>query len=288
MNILLTGASGFIGRNIAAVLSDAGHRIKPASRRNGFDFRRMQSPSDWLPHLDGVDAVINCVGIIGESRVQRFAVLHARAPCALFRACKQCGVRRVLQISALGTDDTAFSAYHLSKRMADDCLRNLELDWFVLRPSLIYGRGGGSARLFMRLAALPLIPVIGDGQQLLQPVHISDVVATVVRSLDSPDVRQTLDVVGAETVTFADWLQSMRQAQGLSSAPLLHLPFPLTLALSHIARHFSPMLQPENLRMLQSGYWADHHALERFLGRKPIAPERHLFFSDVITPWSTS
>ena len=288
MNILLTGASGFIGRNIATALSAAGHRVTPLSRRHGVDFCHMQTPADWLPYLDGVDAVINSVGIIGESGAQRFEPLHALAPAALFRACVQAGVRRVLQISALGADATAFSAYHLSKRAADDCLRSLDLDWFVLRPSLIYGRGGTSAELFMRLAALPLIPVVGRGQQELQPVHISDVVATVMHSLVSAQARQTLDIVGSETITFAEWLQCMRQAQGLPRARLLHVPFGLAMACARLGRHFNPMLQPENLRMLQTGYWADVRPLVQFLGRLPLSVDARLFFTDVVPTGSSS
>ncbi|MBS1190827.1 MAG: NAD-dependent epimerase/dehydratase [Rhodocyclaceae bacterium] len=288
MNVLLTGGSGFIGRNIMAALSAAGHQVRPVSRRSGIDFSRLLTPAHWLPHLEGIDAVINCVGIIGEHGAQRFEPLHTLAPTALFRACAEAGIRRVVQISALGADATAFSAYHLSKRAADDFLRGLDLDWFVLRPSLIYGRGGKSADLFMRLAAWPLIPVIGDGQQELQPVHIGDVVATVMGSLTSPAARQTLDIVGPETVTFAEWLQRMRQAQGLGRAPVLPIPFPLAMALTRIGRHFSPMLQPENLRMLQTGYWADVRPLAQFLGRLPRAAEPGLFFSDVLSMGSPS
>lgn len=280
MNILLTGANGFIGRNITAALATTGHQIKPVSRHHGTNFVLMTTPEHWLPHLKNIDAVINCVGIIGETGSQRFEPLHTLAPSALFRACAQAGIRRVLQISALGADDTAFSAYHLSKRAADDALRGLDLDWFVLRPSLIYGKGGKSAELFMRLARLPVIPVIGDGLQKLQPVHISDVVATVMHCLTSPEIRKTLDIVGTETVTFIEWLQWMRRAQGLPPAPVLRVPFPLALAVSRVARHFNTMLQPENLRMLQTGYWADVQPLAHFLGRMPLSIEPRLFFSD--------
>lgn len=236
--------------------------------------------TDWLPHLDGIDAVINSVGIIGETGAQRFAALHSTAPTALFRACAHAGVRRVLQISALGADETAFSAYHLSKRAADDCLRSLDLDWFVLRPSLVYGRGGRSAALFMRLAALPLIPVFGDGQQNLQPVHISDVVASVLHSLTSTKTRQTLDIVGSETISFAEWLQWMRCAQGLPRGRLLRIPFALALAGARMGRYIEPILQPENLRMLQQGYWADVQPLQQFLGRMPLALDPALLFSN--------
>lgn len=288
MNVLLTGGSGFLGRNIAVALAASGHKITSVSRSHGVDFARMQAPQDWLPHLEGVDAVINCVGIIGESGSQRFAPLHTLAPAALFRACRQAGVRRVIQISALGADASAFSSYHLSKRAADDVLRSLELDWFVLRPSLIYGRGGKSAGLFMRLAAMPLIPVIGDGQQKLQPIHISDVVATVMQCLASTTPRQTLDIVGSETVTFEEWLQWMRKAQGLPRTRVVHIPFAAAMFLARLVGRFNPMLQAENLRMLQTGYWTGVEPLARFLGRMPLAIESSLFFMDAALTGRTS
>lgn len=109
MKILLTGGSGFIGRNLGAALAAKGHIVLTASRGNGFNFAHMLTENEWLPHLQGVDAVINSVGIIGECRDQRFDTLHTHAPVALFRACRLAGVRRLVQISALGADETAFS-----------------------------------------------------------------------------------------------------------------------------------------------------------------------------------
>jgi uncharacterized protein YbjT (DUF2867 family) len=286
MNILLTGASGFIGRNIAYQLNAAGHQVRCVSRSQGFDFCQMQGSNDWLPLLDGIDAVINSVGIIGEAATQRFTPLHTLAPQALFRACGEAGVRRVVQISALGADASAFSAYHRSKLAADDYLRSLDLDWFVLRPSLVYGSGGTSSELFMRLARLPLIPLIGSGQQQLQPVHISDVVATVIACLSAPQAQQTLDIVGSQTLSFAEWLQCMRRAQGLPAGRMLHIPLMLAMAGTWLGRRLSPMLQPDNLRMLQTGYLADVQPISEFLGRSPRALEPQLFFLDArpLTP----
>jgi uncharacterized protein YbjT (DUF2867 family) len=280
MNILLTGASGFIGASLARALGAAGHQVRPVSRRHGIDLRDLRRPDDWRPLLADIDVAINCVGIIGESRGQTFSTLHAEAPVALFDACVAAGVRRVIQVSALGADDAAFSDYHLSKRAADDHLRGLDLDWFVLRPSLIYGRGGGSAGLFLRVARLPMIPVIGDGRQTLQPIHISDVVATTLRCLDARPARQTIDIVGRESVGFADWLQSMRRAQGRSQASLLRVPYAMALAVAYAGRRLVPILQPDNVRMLRAGYHADFRGLEAFLGRpaRPFSPA--LFFVD--------
>ena len=283
MNILLTGASGFLGRNIATRLRAAGHQVRPVCRSQGVDFAHMLEPADWLPLLAGVDAVINCVGIIGETATQRFQALHATAPQALFRACASAGVRRVVQVSALGADAQAFSAYHRSKLAADDCLRSLALDWFVLRPALIYGHGGTSAKLFMALARLPLLPVIGSGEQTVQPVHIRDVVDGVLACLVTTQTRQTLDIVGAETLTFKQWLHTLRAAQGLTPCPTLRIPLRLALAVAWLGHHFSPLLQPDNLRMLQAGYQGDGQALSTLLGRSPLAFAPALLQQDAST-----
>ena len=283
MNILLTGASGFLGRNIATRLRAAGHQVRPVCRRQGVNFAHMLEPADWLPLLAGVDAVINCVGIIGETATQRFQALHTTAPQALFRACASAGVRRVVQVSALGADAQAFSAYHRSKLAADDCLRSLALDWFVLRPALIYGHGGTSAQLFMALARLPLLPVIGSGEQAVQPVHIRDVVDGVLACLVTEQTRQTLDIVGAETLTFKQWLHTLRAAQGLTPCPTLRIPLRLALAVAWLGHHFSPLLQPDNLRMLQAGYQGDGQALSTLLGRSPLAFAPALLQQDAST-----
>lgn len=269
MKILLTGASGFLGRHLRQALVGGGHQVVPVSRRDGVDLTGLTTPARWLPYLTGVDAVINAAGIIGETRHQSFDVLHRRAPQALFQACAQLGVSRAVQISALGADDTAFSAYHLSKRAADEQLRSGPLDWFVLRPSLVDGDGGASSTLFRRLARLPLIPVVGNGQQPIQPVRLDDLTATVIHCLSAQRARQTLDVVGPEAFGFLDWLQRLRAAQGLRPARVLHLPAGMVRSLVALGQPFSPLLRVDNLRMLQAGNVADAAPLADFLGRMP-------------------
>lgn len=270
MKILLTGASGFIGQNLVAALSQAGHDLVLVSRRHGLDFSEMQTAAQWRPWLTGVDAVINAVGIIGETGTQRFEALHTRAPMALFDACVEAGIRRVIQISALGADETAFSAYHLSKRAADDHLKQLPLDWFILRPSVIYGRGGTSSELFLRLARSPVLPVIGDGRQQLQPVHVADVVATVLACLGTQRAQKTLDIVGNEVIEYAEWLQRLRVAQGYRRAWVMHIPVWLVMLGVRLGQFLSPMLRPDNIRMLVTGYHAPPAAWNEFLGRSAL------------------
>ena len=273
MKIVLTGASGFIGRHILQVLEQTGHEVVPVSRQHGFDFMQMLTPENWLPHLHDVEVVINSVGIITETHGQTFAALHYHAPAALFRACVMAGVPRVVQISALGADEQAFTPYQLSKKAADDVLRSLPLEWFVLRPSLVYGEGGKSSAMFRFMASLPVIPLVGDGRQRIQPVHVSDVVATVMQCLQAASARRTLDVVGPYPLSFVEWLQTMRLESGRKAAPTLPIPFSLIMAMAHLGRFIVPMLHPDNLRMLQRGNTATVQPLVDFLGRMPLSVE---------------
>jgi uncharacterized protein YbjT (DUF2867 family) len=124
--------------------------------------------------LPGIDAVINCAGILQDAPGTSVVGVHLRGPAALFRACQDAGVRRVVHLSAVGVDREAPTAFSRSKRAGDEALMALELDWVILRPSVVVGRSvyGGSA-LMRGLAALPLLPVMPQTAPL-QPVWLDD------------------------------------------------------------------------------------------------------------------
>ncbi len=247
MRILLTGANGFIGGQLLAGLTARGHEVvgavrNPATLRGRFpdvdavavDFNRDIAASDWMSRLAGIDAVINCAGVLHGGQGQDIEAIHAKAPIALFDACVAAEVRRVVQISAISADAEAGTIYALTKKRADDHLRSLPLDWTVLRPSLIYGEGsyGGTSAL-RGLAGLPLItPMVGDGSASFRPLHIDDLVETVVRVIESERfVGETLDPAGPEIVSLRDLVLRYRSWLGLRPALTFPLP-PLLMALA--------------------------------------------------------
>jgi uncharacterized protein YbjT (DUF2867 family) len=287
MRILITGASGFIGRHLADALLAEGHHVIAAVRRPdvfpalercravAMDFSRDTTPECWLPRLRDIDAVVNCVGIIGEDRHNRFDDLHRRGPIALFQACEQAGIRRVVQVSALGAESGAFSRYHLSKKAADDFLASTELDWVVLQPSMVYGPGGASLALFSALAALPRTPLLGNGRQWLQPVHIDDLVAAVKRVLaPAAPSRQRMPLVGPRPIAMNDFLALLRRWLGYRPAPAVSAPWALVLPMADlIGRWVATPFNGEALRMLRVGNTGDPSELTKLLGHAPIAPE---------------
>lgn len=281
MRILLTGASGFIGSRLLHALRADGHEVVCASRSRptephdhwvAIDFARATRPEAWLPHLQGVQAVVNAVGILRENGPQTFQALHTDAPKALFDACVQAGVRQVVQISALGADDEARSRYHLSKRAADRHLLSLPVAGTVLQPSVVFGPGGSSTKLFMTLASLPVLGLPAGGRQTLQPVHVDDVVDAVRELLRSPGrcAGEIVPLVGPDPTTLGEYLQSMRSMMSLPRAPAFPVP---AFAMRWAARagDLTPkaLLDTESWQMLERGNTGPVEPAARLLGRTP-------------------
>ena len=285
MNVLLTGANGFIGKYLLAGLLEAGHRVVPAVRDPAAadrllpepgsiaaDLNRDIRPEDWLPRLSGVDAVINCAGVLQGGRGQSIEAIHADAPIALFKACARAGVRRVIQISAISAEPEAGTAYAQTKRMADDFLKTSALDWVILRPSLVYAEGAcGGTALFRALAALPFaVPLPGRGDGIFRPIHMDDLCTTVVTLLERPDImRVTIDPVGPDRLTLREILTDLRRWLGFGPAPLVEIPMPFVRA---VARLGDVLGGPVNSTALRQMAFGNDGAPEPFVAATGIRP----------------
>jgi uncharacterized protein YbjT (DUF2867 family) len=250
VRILLIGANGFIGGRLLAGLRKRGHDVvaavrNPETLRRRFpeieaiavDFNRDVSPETWRARLSGIDAAINCTGVLQASRGQDIEAIHATAPIALFEACVQAGVAKVVQISAISANAEAGTLYALTKKRADDHLRSLDLQWTVLRPSLVYGEGSyGGTSTIRALAALPFVaPRIGDGSAAFRPIHVDDLVEAVARILGSDRLaRRTLEPVGPHTLTLGGIVAKYRGWLGLTPAREIVIPFVAALTMGRV------------------------------------------------------
>lgn len=268
MRILLTGQGGFIGSRLRRALNRRGHEVPPFR----IDFREALEPAAWAPHVARFDAVVNAAGIFRERQPGDFERVHAVAPIALFRAAAQAGVPLLVQVSALGADEGATTAFHLSKRAGDDGLRALRRPALVLQPSLVYGPGGASARLMNLLATLPVLPLPGGGRQPVQPIHVDDLVAAVVALLEGPrpDGPVTVALVGPEPVALRDYLAALRASLGYGDARCVAVPPRLAGPLAAVAARLTTWpIDPSALEMLGRGNVADAGATRAALGREP-------------------
>ena len=291
MRIFLTGATGFIGQHLLLALLRQQHQVTaccrqpqmlqqrfPAIHIAAVDFNTMLDSDEWLPYLKDIDVVINVVGIIQDSSNQSFVNIHANAPKALFEACERADVKRVIQISALGADVDQSARYYQSKGMADQSLQASALDWVIFKPSVVYGPNAKSMAFFKAMACLPVVPLIGEGQQLLQPVYIDDLVNAIVKGIDTTiPGKQVIPAVGPKSICFIDLLTSLRHWFGKSKMPVIKIPAKLFRQLAITGRWIGePVINPESVDMLEQGNCADVDEFTEFLGYEPQSLDKVL------------
>lgn len=287
--IFVTGGTGFVGRSIVRRLLSRGERVRLLCRS---DRRRFVEDEkiEWIPGeigsresllrgTKGADAVIHLVGILVEPGGQTFEKLHVDGTRNVVEAMKQAGVRRLLHMSALGTRPNAASRYHRTKWRAEELVRASPLDATIFRPSLIFGQEDRSVNLLAKIASYsPVVPVLGSGENRLQPVWVEDVSEGFVRALDNPIAYgKCYEFCGLRTYTFNDLIDLILRIKEISR-PKVHLPIwamkgPASLA-ERILPH--PPLTRDQLTMLQEDNICSENDASKELGLSFKGPEEIL------------
>jgi len=291
MNIFLTGATGFIGQHILKACLEQGHRVTacvrdtkqahqrfPTAQFIEGNFATDHATDDWLLRLTGIDIVINTAGIIQQRGTNTFDAIHRRAACALFQACEQNKIKKIIQISALGADDTAFSEYHLSKKAADDYLTQLTTNWIIFMPSIVYGPGAKSMALFTAMAALPWTPLIDKGHQAIQPIHVDDLVRAILATITSNTIHHCrLEVPGPKAITLKTLLTLLKAWLGMDNKAFIPVPYNLVLALAPLSRIFgNTPVSPDTVKMLNHSNTANVQPFINLFGFSPVSFETAL------------
>lgn len=279
MNILVCGANGFVGRHLTQSLRDAGHTVFRGVRRPtqpgdvAIDYRTDTAKEIWMPRLSDIDAIVNAVGVLRNSAAKPMSKLHAETPQALFAACAETGVKRIVHFSALGIDHNIDTPYFQTRRMAEASLRASpqDINWLILRPALIYGEDGASARLFRLLARMPVHLLPMGGFQRLQPVHIDDICTAVERWLNAPHpVNQIVSAAGPEATTLREMLDSYRAQMRYPQAWHVAMPsFFMRLAAQAGDLIPASPLCSDTLTMLAAGNTGDATDFTDLLGYTP-------------------
>ena len=239
MRVLVTGAYGLIGSACLAGLHAAGHDVVGAGRSIGAarlqfpyaqwleaDFLRLQDAEAWQPLLGNIDAVVNCVGVLQDGWRDDVERIQFAGTVALFDGCARAGIRRVVQISALGADAAGPSMFSRTKAAAEAHLKTLALDWVILRPALVLGSGvyGGTAML-RGIAAFPFVVPVIHGDSRVQVVSLDDLAETVVRSIaPGAPARVSWQVAHPQVHELADIVTAIRGWLGFPPRRVLRLP----------------------------------------------------------------
>jgi len=289
--ILVTGASGLIGHALCEALHRQGfdvirvqrsrHADMADRRVHSMDFARATHPADWLPLVHGVDAVVNAAGIFNEHGSTSFEAVHTGTPLALFQASVQAGVRRIVQISAWGATPDAPTTFLRTKWAADEGLLRMSPDGIVVLPSLVFGRNGASTRALIAMAASPWLPLPEGGTQLVQPIHVNDLVALLLRVLtaDAADLPRRIPAVGTRPVQLRDYLRTLRKSVFDRPLRTSTLPPRLLKLCGRLSRN--PWLDQNAQDMLAQARPADGSVMQRLLGYPQRPPEQFVAPEDV-------
>jgi uncharacterized protein YbjT (DUF2867 family) len=226
------GGTGFIGRYVVSRLAERGARIRVISRSprtRGHHLQPLGRVDQIVVESAGLDSepslrravagaagVVNLIGILHETGRQQFAEVQGALAGRIAADAAAEGVARMVQISAIGADTHARSAYARSKAEGERRVREAFPDGTILRPSIVIGPEDDFFNRFAALArVLPALPLIGGGHTRFQPVYVGDVAQAVVTALERDDCRgQTYELGGPQTYSFAELMRYLLKVVG--------------------------------------------------------------------------
>ncbi|HEX9859798.1 MAG TPA: complex I NDUFA9 subunit family protein [Nitrospirota bacterium] len=283
--ILVTGACGFVGSHLVKGLTAEGHKVRAlvrdgehAERIKGKDVELfigdVTDPESLEGVAEGCFAVIHLVGIIQPGPGYTFKSIHEDGTTNVIAASKDSGsVMHFIYQSALGTRKGAVSEYHKTKYIAEELTRGSGMNYTITRPSIIFGKGDGfTTRLTQVIRMSPVVPVIGPGKGLLQPVYIDDLVKVFVKITGNREYYgRTLELGGPEELTFDEVVEDLKAALH-TVKPTLHVPSALVRPAARIMEKLlpHPPVTIDQLIMLDEDNITGENAIYEFVG-KPVS-----------------
>ena len=220
----ILGGGGFIGRYLVRNLTKKNFRCIVTTRKpfqKGY-LKTQATPGaiellDWTPNnfkdlkeaIKNSDVVINLIGILFETRKQKFFDIHSKIPEAIAKICSETDVKKFIHVSAIGANDKSKSLYQKSKFLGEQkAIENFKKT-VIIRPSVVCGHEDNFTNLFSKLSILPLIPVVGKNYKF-QPILVSDVANSILKVIDSKNNEGKIyEIGGPKIISFGDMVKSI-------------------------------------------------------------------------------
>ena len=246
LRVLVTGADGFLGQHLLPRLISRGHRVRAVSRKppvrpgshvTGIEWRQadLTQRESIVGIASGCDRVVHLAGRFvarGETSLGRE---HGTGTRNLVWETRKTDVERIVFVSALGASPDA-GEYFRTKFEAEDVVMSADLDYVILRPSVVYGPGDHFTTPVVRiLRSMPVYPMMGDGTFELQPLAVEDMVDVLTQAVENPDVGgRSVDLAGPERLSFVRIVRVLGESIG-RPRPVIPLPAALARPASRIA-----------------------------------------------------
>jgi uncharacterized protein YbjT (DUF2867 family) len=287
VTVLVTGGTGFVGTGILHALraEDRQVRCLVRDRRKGAQLESwgcelvegdMTDTESLRRAVAGCDRVIHLVAI-RSGRPSDFERLMEQGTRDLVAAASGAGTGRFLLMSALGLSEETMDLvpYYHAKWVQEETLKASGLEHVIFRPSFVFAEQGGALGEFKRVVRLsPVTPVVGSGEQRIQPIWRDDVAAYYAKALDLPEAaNRTFELGGPDVVTWTELWRRLRAALGIRRRPLVHVPVPVLRVQARLFEALpNPPLTRDLLKMLLVGdnVVSDTAAVETF--RLPLVP----------------
>ena len=261
--VLVTGATGFVGRRLVAALRRDGVTVRALVRRPGT--ARLAEGTEVVPGdlgdaeslrraCEGVAAVVSAAAVTGDQKPPPggYDRINADGIADLARAATSAGAGRLVHFSGIDRIAGPPGPYLAGRRRGEEVVRTAGVPWTILRPSVQFGPGSAFVAALAGLVRAPVVPVVGSGRTRIQMVHVDDVVRCALLALDGVGrLGRELEIGGPEAPTFDEILDVIARARGRRRVPKLHAPIALVRVQARLLQVLPrPPVTPATLELL--------------------------------------
>jgi nucleoside-diphosphate-sugar epimerase len=243
--VLVTGASGFIGRWVVRLLSERQVATVALTRSASIESPGVVSINGDLLDPDaldramkGVDRVVHLAAATGKASLAEMERVNVGGTRTLVEACVRNGVRRIVHVSSIAVtySDLSDYPYGRSKLSAEQVVKESDLDWTIVRPTVVLGPDSPALGPFRSLAAGPALMVPGGGRVKVQPIDVRDVARSLVDFVTGPAaVGEIVELGGPEQLPMRELLGRVRKQAGKGVGPMVPIPLGLLRGVARVA-----------------------------------------------------